>query len=189
MKRAIALAACLVAALSPHALHLSFGSDISYAPRWERYAETAGEPRVSRSELVFGAFLDAEYLLLEVYYAKGMGDETTVTTVAGEDVATSDDNGYSAYQLGLLAMYPVSLAGWSFTPMCGARLRFGTGDDENTRELLFAAGLGVELPVAENMYIRPRALASFPLHANPVEPSGYVAWGLDLGLSIGFYAK
>jgi hypothetical protein len=189
VKRVLALVACLVAASSLGALDLSFGADLSYQPRWESYSETAGDPRISRSELVFGAFLDAEYLLLEVYYARGVGDETTVTTSAGVDVAATTENGYAAYQLGLLGKYPVALPGCVLSPMGGLRCRIGQGDDGGTGELLLAAGLGVELPIARPVYVRPRALVSFPVFSDPATAGDYFGWALDLGLAIGFRSE
>jgi hypothetical protein len=189
MKKTLVLAVCLVASAAISALDLSFGADLGFNPRWESYSDTYGDPRVSRTDLGFGAFLDAEYLLLEVNYVKGLGEIKTKTTILGVDSEVSSDNSYAAWQLGLLGKYPIDLGGFTLAPMGGIRYRIGRGDSEGTSELLLAAGLGAQLSIERQVYIRPRALLTFPVSSDPSKAGDYFGWGLDVGLSVGFRSK
>lgn len=189
MKKTIVLAVCLAASTAVSALDLSFGVDLGFNPRWESYSDTYGDPRVSRTDLGFGAFLDAEYLLLEVNYAKGLGETKTKTTILGVDSEVSSDNTCAAWQLGLLGKYPIDVGGLTLAPMGGLRYRIGQGDSADTSELLLAAGIGAQLPIERQVYIRPRALFTFPVSSDPSKADDYFGWGLDVGLSVGFRAK
>ncbi len=199
-KMVVAVLAAISLCAAASALDLSAGAvfDYSFAHRFGKgsYLGTDYDAKLNTSMFGFKGFFDAQYALAQVGFNHTVGKTNgeVKASFGGQSVTKSSDMdleiGY--FNIGIFGKYPFAVGPAKIFPMLGFEFDIAAsakagGADFPTKEKMNAywldAGVGADIFVMKNLFIRPQLLLGFQM--NKMDFIAYQANGIKIDAGIG----
>mgnify|MGYP000490884486 CR=1 FL=1 len=193
---AVLAAVCMGAAAS--ALDLSAGAVFDYTFDHEFGKKDKIEVANDFSMLGFKAFFDAQYAQVQLGVNSRVGKTKTVVKYDGTKVTDGDAKfDVTYFNIGLFGKYPFTVGTAKIYPMLGFDFDLTTSAkieghelDKSFREKLnaywFDAGVGADIFVTKNLYIKPQFLLGLQMNKIETSVADKSAFKVNAGIGAGW---
>ena len=191
---AVLAAVCMGAAAS--ALDLSAGAVFDYTFDHEFGKKDKTEVANDFSMLGFKVFFDAQYAQVQLGVNSRVGKTKTVVKYDGTKVIDGDVKfDVTYFNIGLFGKYPFTVGPAKIYPMLGfdfdltASAKY-EGNSVDKKEKLnaywFDAGVGADIFVTKNLYIKPQFLLGLQMNKIETSVADKSAFKVDAGIGAGW---
>lgn len=202
-KIVIALLAAVSMTAAASALDLSAGAvfDYTFAHRFGKgsLGPIDYDAKLNTSMLGFKGFFDAQYALVQVGFNGTVGKTKSEVKAsygsASQTVSTDMDIQVGYFNIGLFGKYPFAVGPAKIFPMLGFEFDIAAsakikGVDFPAKEKLNAywidAGVGADIFVMKNLFIRPQLLLGFQMNKNDFVTYQTNGIKIDAGIGAGW---